>query len=388
MKLFKNVLNGIKPHFEQGGKLEKLYPAYDAFETFLFVPDHTSQSGSHIHDAIDLKRTMFSVIIALLPALIFGMWNIGYQHFTAIGVEPQLMDAFLYGALRVLPMIVVSYGVGLGIEFAFAISRGHSVNEGYLVTGLLIPMIMPADLPLWMLAISVAFAVVIGKEVFGGTGMNILNPALTARAFLYFAYPTVMSGDKVWVSLNNQMPVDGYSGATALSDAYNGLVDKVPSLLESFIGTIPGSASETSALLILVGAAYLIATGIGSWRVIISGIVGGIVMGMIFNYFSASIESTNYLLKINPIHQICLGGFLFGVVFMATDPVSAAQTNTGKWIYGFLIGLLGILIRVVNPAYPEGIMMAILFMNVMAPLIDHYVVAANVNRRMKRVKTA
>tara|TARA_B110000977_G_scaffold114150_1_gene147672 strand:+ start:932 stop:2098 length:1167 start_codon:yes stop_codon:yes gene_type:complete len=388
MKLFKNVLNGIKPHFEQGGKLEKLYPAYDAFETFLFVPDHTSQSGSHIHDAIDLKRTMFSVIIALLPALIFGMWNIGYQHFTAIGVEPQLMDSFLYGALRVLPMIVVSYGVGLGIEFAFAISRGHSVNEGYLVTGLLIPMIMPADLPLWMLAISVAFAVVIGKEVFGGTGMNILNPALTARAFLYFAYPTVMSGDKVWVSLNNQMPVDGYSGATALSDAYNGLVDKVPSLLESFIGTIPGSASETSALLILVGAAYLIATGIGSWRVIISGIVGGIVMGMIFNYFSASIESTNYLLKINPIHQICLGGFLFGVVFMATDPVSAAQTNTGKWIYGFLIGLLGILIRVVNPAYPEGIMMAILFMNVMAPLIDHYVVAANVNRRMKRVKTA
>lgn len=388
MKLFKNVLNGIKPHFEQGGKLEKLYPAYDAFETFLFVPDHTSQSGSHIHDAIDLKRTMFSVIIALLPALIFGMWNIGYQHFTAIGVEAQLMDAFLYGALRVLPMIVVSYGVGLGIEFAFAISRGHSVNEGYLVTGLLIPMIMPADLPLWMLAISVAFAVVIGKEVFGGTGMNILNPALTARAFLYFAYPTVMSGDKVWVSLNNQMPVDGYSGATALSDAYNGLVDKVPSLLESFIGTIPGSASETSALLILVGAAYLIATGIGSWRVIISGIVGGIVMGMIFNYFSASIESTNYLLKINPIHQICLGGFLFGVVFMATDPVSAAQTNTGKWIYGFLIGLLGILIRVVNPAYPEGIMMAILFMNVMAPLIDHYVVAANINRRMKRVKTA
>ena len=388
MKLFKNVLNGIKPHFEQGGKLEKLYPAYDAFETFLFVPDHTSKSGSHIHDAIDLKRTMFSVIIALLPALIFGMWNIGYQHFTAIGVEPQLMDSFLYGALRVLPMIVVSYGVGSGIEFAFAISRGHSVNEGYLVTGLLIPMIMPADLPLWMLAISVAFAVVIGKEVFGGTGMNILNPALTARAFLYFAYPTVMSGDKVWVSLNNQMPVDGYSGATALSDAYNGLVHKVPSLLESFIGTIPGSASETSALLILVGAAYLIATGIGSWRVIISGIVGGIVMGMIFNYFSASIESTNYLLKINPIHQICLGGFLFGVVFMATDPVSAAQTNTGKWIYGFLIGLLGILIRVVNPAYPEGIMMAILFMNVMAPLIDHYVVAANINRRMKRVKTA
>jgi len=389
MKLFKNILNSVKPHFVEGGKLEKLYPAYDAFETFLFVPDHTSHSGGHIRDAIDLKRTMFSVILALLPALIFGMWNIGYQHFIAIGItEPVMMEAFIYGAIKVLPMIVVSYGVGLGIEFGFAISRGHSVNEGYLVTGLLIPMIMPADLPLWMLAISVAFAVVIGKEVFGGTGMNIMNPALTARAFLYFAYPTVMSGDKVWVSLNDQIPVDGYSGATALSNAYNGLVDQVPSLLESFIGTIPGSASETSALLILVGAVYLIATGIGSWRVILSGILGGIVMGLIFNYFSGSIESTNYLLKMNPIHQICLGGFLFGVVFMATDPVSAAQTNTGKWIYGFLVGLLGILIRVVNPAYPEGIMMAILFMNIMAPLIDHYVVSANINRRMKRVKTA
>ena len=389
MKLFKNILNSVKPHFEKGGKLEKLYPAYDAFETFLFVPDHTSQSGSHIHDAIDLKRTMFSVILALLPVLIFGMWNIGYQHFIALGnMQPDTIEAFIYGAVKVLPMIIVSYGVGLGIEFAFAISRGHSVNEGYLVTGLLIPMIMPADLPLWMLAISVAFAVVIGKEDLGGTGMNIMNPALTARAFLYFAYPTVMSGDKVWVSLNNEVAVDGYSGATALSNAYNGLVEKVPSLLESFVGNIPGSVSETSALLILLGAIYLIATGIGSWRIILSGIVGGIVMGIIFNYFSSSIESTNYLLSINPIHQICLGGFLFGVVFMGTDPVSAAQTNRGKWIYGFLIGLLGILIRVVNPAYPEGIMMAILFMNIMAPLIDHYVVAANIKRRMKRVKTA
>ena len=282
MKLFKNILNSVKPHFTEGGKLEKLYPAYDAFETFLFVPDHTSQSGTHIHDAIDLKRTMFSVIIALIPCLLFGMWNIGYQHFIALGqTHPDWLDAFIYGAWRVLPMVIVSYGVGLGIEFAFAISRGHSVNEGYLVTGLLIPMIMPADLPLWMLATAVAFAVVIGKEVFGGTGMNILNPALTARAFLYFAYPTELSGDKVWVSL----------------------------------------------------------------------------------------------------------GFLFGVVFMATDPVSASQTTKGKWIYGFLVGLLGILIRVVNPAYPEGIMMAILFMNVMAPLIDHYVVSANINRRMKRLKT-
>ena len=388
MKLFKNILNSVKPHFTEGGKLEKLYPAYDAFETFLFVPDHTSQSGTHIHDAIDLKRTMFSVIIALIPCLLFGMWNIGYQHFIALGqTHPDWLDAFIYGAWRVLPMVIVSYGVGLGIEFAFALSRGHSVNEGYLVTGLLIPMIMPADLPLWMLATAVAFAVIIGKEVFGGTGMNILNPALTARAFLYFAYPTELSGDKVWVSLSDKIPVDGYSGATALSDAYNGLINKIPSLLESFIGTIPGSASETSALLILIGAAYLIISGVGSWRIIISGILGGLFMSMVFNYFSANIETTNYLLKINPLHQICLGGFLFGVVFMATDPVSASQTTMGKWIYGFLVGLLGILIRVVNPAYPEGIMMAILFMNVMAPLIDHYVVSANINRRMKRLKT-
>ena len=388
MKLFKNILNSVKPHFTEGGKLEKLYPAYDAFETFLFVPDHTSQSGTHIHDAIDLKRTMFSVIIALIPCLLFGMWNIGYQHFIALGqTHPDWLDAFIYGAWRVLPMVIVSYGVGLGIEFAFAISRGHSVNEGYLVTGLLIPMIMPADLPLWMLATAVAFAVVIGKEVFGGTGMNILNPALTARAFLYFAYPTELSGDKVWLSLNDKIPVDGYSGATALSDAYNGLINKIPSLLESFIGTIPGSASETSALLILIGAAYLIISGVGSWRIIISGILGGLFMSIVFNYFSANIETTNYLFKINPFHQICLGGFLFGVVFMATDPVSASQTTKGKWIYGFLVGLLGILIRVVNPAYPEGIMMAILFMNVMAPLIDHYVVSANINRRMKRLKT-
>jgi len=388
MKLFKNILNSVKPHFTEGGKLEKLYPAYDAFETFLFVPDHTSQSGTHIHDAIDLKRTMFSVIIALIPCLLFGMWNIGYQHFIALGeTHPDWLDAFIYGAWRVLPMVIVSYGVGLGIEFAFAISRGHSVNEGYLVTGLLIPMIMPADLPLWMLATAVAFAVIVGKEVFGGTGMNILNPALTARAFLYFAYPTELSGDKVWISLNDKIPVDGYSGATALSDAYNGLVSKIPSFLESFIGIIPGSASETSALLILVGATYLIVSGVGSWRIIISGILGGLFMSLVFNYFSANIETTNYLFKINPFHQICLGGFLFGVVFMATDPVSASQTIMGKWIYGFLVGLLGILIRVVNPAYPEGIMMAILFMNVMAPLIDHYVVSANINRRMKRLKT-
>ena len=384
MKLFKNILNSVKPHFEKGGKLEKLYPAYDAFETFLFVPDHTSHSGAHMRDAIDLKRTMFTVVLALIPALIFGMWNVGYQHFLALGLtEPDCVESLIYGAIKVLPMIAVSYGVGLGIEFAFAISRGHSVNEGYLVTGLLIPMIMPADLPLWMLAVAVVFAVVIGKEVFGGTGMNILNPALTARAFLFFAYPTMMSGDKVWISLGGEKAVDGFSGATPLANAIEGGVNAIPSIMESFIGIIPGSIAETSGLAILIGAALLLISGIASWRVMTGMFLGGYAMGLIFNAFAV-----NPFMEVPAIQQIVLGGFLFGMVFMATDPVSAAQTNKGKWIYGFLTGLLAILIRVVNPAYPEGVMMAILFMNVMAPLVDHYVVAANISRRMKRVKTA
>ena len=386
MKIFKNILNSVKPHFEKGGKLEKLYPAYDAFETFLFVPDHTSHSGGHIRDAIDLKRTMFTVVLALIPALIFGMWNVGYQHFLALGLtNPDCIESLIYGATKVLPMIAVSYGVGLGIEFAFAISRGHSVNEGYLVTGLLIPMIMPADLPLWMLAVAVVFAVVIGKEVFGGTGMNILNPALTARAFLFFAYPTMMSGDKVWISLGGEQAVDGFSGATPLANAIEGGVNAIPSIMDSFIGIIPGSVAETSGLAILLGAILLLISGIASWRIMLSMFLGGYTMGLIFNGFADSAE--NLYMAVPAIHQIVMGGFLFGMVFMATDPVSAAQTNTGKWIYGFLTGLLCILIRVVNPAYPEGVMMAILFMNVMAPLVDHYVVSANINRRMKRLKT-
>jgi len=384
MKLFKNILNSVKPHFEKGGKLEKLHPAYDAFATLLFVPDHTSHTGAHMRDAIDLKRTMFTVVLALLPALIFGMWNVGYQHFLALGLtEPDCVESLIYGAIKVLPMIAVSYGVGLGIEFAFAISRGHSVNEGYLVTGLLIPMIMPADLPLWMLAVAVVFAVVIGKEVFGGTGMNILNPALTARAFLFFAYPTMMSGDKVWISLGGENAVDGFSGATPLANAIEGGVNAIPSIMESFIGIIPGSVAETSGLAILIGAALLLISGIASWRVMTGMFLGGYAMGLIFNAFAV-----NLFMEVPAIQQIVMGGFLFGMVFMATDPVSAAQTNKGKWIYGFLTGLLAILIRVVNPAYPEGVMMAILFMNVMAPLVDHYVVAANIKRRMKRVKTA
>ena len=380
MKLFKNILESVKPHFVEGGKLEKMYPAYDAFETFLFVPDHTTHAGSHIRDAIDLKRTMITVVLALMPALFFGMWNVGQLHFTAIGESFTLMSAFTFGALKMLPLIIVSYAVGLGIEFAFAISRGHSVNEGYLVTGMLIPMVMPIDVPLWMLAVSVVFAVIIGKEVFGGTGMNIMNPALTARAFLFFAYPSFMSGDKVWVNTDGGA-VDGFSGATPLAD----LAANIPldmSLIGSFFnGTIAGSVGETSFVAIMIGAVILLVTGIASWRTMISVFAGGFIMGLLFNLWGA-----NEFMNIPSYVHLLLGGFAFGAVFMATDPVTAAQTNTAKYIVGFLIGVLAILIRVFNPAYPEGMMLAILFMNVFAPLVDHYVVSANIKRRLKRVK--
>ena len=381
MKLFKNILESVKPHFIEGGKLEKMYPAYDAFETFLFVPDHTTHAGSHIRDAIDLKRTMITVVLALMPALFFGMWNVGQLHFTAIGEEFTLMTAFTFGALKMLPLIIVSYAVGLGIEFAFAISRGHSVNEGYLVTGMLIPMVMPIDVPLWMLAVSVVFAVIIGKEVFGGTGMNILNPALTARAFLFFAYPSFMSGDKVWINTADGTTIDGFSGATPLAD----LAANIPldmSLIGSFFnGTIAGSVGETSFVAIMLGAAILLITGIASWRTMLSVFAGGYAMGLLFNLWGA-----NEFMMIPSYVHLLLGGFAFGAVFMATDPVTAAQTNTAKYIVGFLIGVLAILIRVFNPAYPEGMMLAILFMNVFAPLVDHYVVSANIKRRLKRVK--
>lgn len=380
MKLFKNLLGAVKPHFEKGGKLEKLYPAYDAFETFLFVPDHTAKKGSHVRDAIDLKRTMITVVIAMLPALLFGMWNVGSQHFQAIGQEFELMDAFMFGFWKVLPLILVSYGVGLSIEFAFAISRGHSVNEGYLVTGMLIPLVMPVDVPLWMLAVSVIFAVIIGKEVFGGTGMNILNPALTARAFLFFAYPSFMSGDKVWINTGGEATVDGFSGATPLGDLAGG-TDSGYSMLEMFIGAMPGSVGETSTLAILIGAAILLISGIASWRVMLSVFAGGYVMGLLFNAWGM-----NDFMMLPAVEHLLLGGFAFGAVFMATDPVTAAQTNKGKYIYGFLIGLLAVLIRVFNPAYPEGMMLAILFMNVFAPLVDHYVLEGSIKRRLKRAK--
>ena len=376
MNFIRKNLDKIKKPFEKGGKLEKFYPAFDAFETFLFVPNHTTKSGSHIRDAVDLKRTMVTVIIALIPALLYGIYNTGYQYFIQTGLEFTFLDAFLHGLYKILPMIIVSYVVGLSIEFGFAVYRGHPVNEGYLVTGLLIPMIMPVDMPLWMLAISVIFAVLIGKEAFGGTGMNILNPALTARAFAFFAYPTYMSGDKVWVSEASN--IDAISGETILGALAGGQnIDY--SSMQMFWGSIPGSVAETSVLFVLIGAALLLYTGVGSWRIMLSSIIGASLVGFLFNLWGA-----NDLMSFEWYNHLIVGGFAFGIVFMATDPVSAAQTQRGKWIYGFLIGALCILIRVFNPAYPEGVMLAILLMNVFAPTIDHYVIQSNINKRKKR----
>jgi Na+-transporting NADH:ubiquinone oxidoreductase subunit B len=376
MNAIRKQFDKIKRPFEKGQKLEKFAPAINAFETFLFVPNHTTYKGAHIRDAVDLKRTMVTVILALVPALIYGIYNTGYQHFIQIGTEFTFWEALLHGAWKIVPMIVVSYVVGLSIEFAFAVYRGHEVNEGYLVTGLLIPMIMPVDIPLWMVAISVAFAVLIAKEAFGGTGMNILNPALTARAFAFFAYPTYMSGNKVWVS--EASSVDGISGETILGTlASGGEVNY--SFFEMFGGAIPGSIAETSTLWIAVGALILIFTGIGSWRIMAGGILGAALMGFLFNLWSA-----NALMSFSWVNHLVVGGFAFGIVFMATDPVSAAQTTKGKWIYGILVGIFCIMIRVFNPAYPEGVMLAILLMNVFAPTIDHYVVNANINKRRKR----
>ena len=403
----------VEPHFEEGGKFAKLHPLYDGFATLAFTPGHTNKKGVHVRDGIDLKRTMFLVIVALLPCLIFGMWNTGHQHYLAMG-EAQAtshIDKLLYGLWILAPLLLVSYGVGLAVEFAFCIIKKHSIQEGFLVSGMLIPLIMPADVPLWMVAVGTIFAVIIGKEVFGGTGMNILNVALTMRAFLFFAYPTKMSGDKVWVPVEEGKAVDGFSGATPLGDAastieannqmiaakeagdvdlankaqakIDGALDRLPELDQMLMGDYMGSIGETSVYAIGIGALILLFTGIGSWRVMFSMILGGLTMGWIFNA-----AAVNPFMEIPAHEQILIGGFMFGTVFMATDPVTAAQTNTGKWIYGFFSGFFAIMIRVFNPAYPEGVMMAILFMNVMAPLIDHYVIAANIKRRMKRAKLA
>lgn len=385
MKALRNIIDKWKPQFSEGGKLHKLGSTFEAFETFLFVPNKTTFKGSHIRDAIDLKRTMSVVIISLLPALLFGIWNTGYQHFLSIGVQAGFWQNIGFGLLKVLPIIIVAYVSGLGVEFAFAQFRGHEVNEGYLVSGMLIPLVMPADIPLWMVAVASIFAVVIGKEAFGGTGMNVFNPALLARAFIFFAYPAQITGDKIWTAgLTKATTVaDGFSGATPLSYAAANASDKIASLQDLFFGFIPGSIGETSKLAILIGAAILIITGIGSWRIIVSGLLGGVVMTLIFNTFAL-----NEYMKIDPLTQIMMGSFLFGMVFMATDPVTAAQTNRGKWIYGFLAGFFAIMVRVFNPAYPEGTMLAILLMNTFAPLIDHYVIEANIKKRLKRAKVA
>ena len=395
MKALRNYLDKIKPNFEEGGKLAMFRSVFDGFETFLFVPNETSKSGVHIHDSIDSKRTMTVVIIALLPALLFGMYNVGYQHNLAIGSDPGFLMTFIYGFLAVLPKIIVSYVVGLGIEFTVAQWRNEEIQEGFLVSGILIPMIVPVDTPLWMIAVATAFAVIFAKEVFGGTGYNIFNVALVTRAFLFFAYPAAMSGDQVWVrtadtfGLGAGQVVDGFSGATPLGqiataslDSFQGVENTIGqpiSTCDYFFGLIPGSIGETSVLAILIGAVILLITGIASWKTMGSIFVGGAVMALIFNAIGSTVSMT-----VCPIDHWCLGGFAFGAVFMATDPVTSARTETGKYIYGFLVGAMAVIIRVLNPGYPEGMMLAILLMNVFAPLIDYYVVEANISRRLKR----
>ena len=392
MKSILNFVEKIKPTFSKGGKLGFLHSTFDAFETFLFVPNTVTKSGSHIRDCVDLKRVMTVVIISLMPALAFGIWNVGEQHSLAFGLDMSFIEKVWFGLLKVLPLIIVSYVVGLGIEFISAQLRGHEVNEGYLVSGMIIPLIMPVDVPLWILALAVAFAVIIGKEVFGGTGMNIWNPALIARAFVFFAYPSQISGDTIWVEglntakANAMQVVDGFSGATPLGQAANGIVDFTTttgeplSALQAFIGVMPGSIGETSTIAILIGAAILIWTGVASWKIMVSCVAGALGVGLLINGFAA--EGT--FAAVPAYWHLILGGFAFGAVFMATDPVTSAQTEKGKWIYGFLVGALAVIIRLFNPGYPEGMMLAILLMNTFAPLIDYYVVEGNIKKRIKR----
>ncbi|SMD43136.1 Na+-transporting NADH:ubiquinone oxidoreductase subunit B [Aquiflexum balticum DSM 16537] len=397
MKVLQNLFDNLKPNFEKGGKWEKFHTLYEGHRTIAFAPDLTTgPKGTQIKDAVDLKRVMITVVIAMIPALIFGILNVGHQHFLMSGEEATWLDKAMIGAISVLPILIVSYAVGLGTEFTFCVIRNHPISEGYLVTGMLIALVMPPAVPLWQVALATIFAVVIGKEVFGGTGMNILNVAMTARAFLYFAYPAQISGDQVWTYMGDKTPIDGFSGATALAVAYNAGVEGEPvtkalaehntvlgdgmfSFSNLFMGWIPGSIGETSTLMALIGAVILIGTGVASWKIIVSGFAGAYLMGLVLNIFAV-----NEFMAMAPEYHLVMGGLAFGVVFMATDPVSAAQTETGKWIYGLLIGVLTVIIRVTNPAYPEGIMLAVLFLNVFAPLIDYYVVKANKNRRLQR----
>ena len=380
----RKLVDKIKPTFEKGGKLGFLHSTFDAFETFLFVPNTVTKTGSHVRDCVDLKRVMIMVVLALVPAMLFGIWNVGYQHSEAFGLDWGFWPIVGHGLLKVLPLYIVAYVVGLAIEFVSAQIKGHEVNEGYLVSGMLIPLIVPVDVPLWMLAVAVAFAVIIGKEVFGGTGMNIWNPALLTRAFLFFSYPSNMSGDIVWVSglgAEGAQIVDGFTGATPLASAsIEGLQASGYSVCDMIIGTIPGSVGETSVIAILLGAALLLWTGVASWKIMFSSILGGLAIGYL-GYALGSTDLPGY-------YQLIMGGFLFGTVFMATDPVTSAQTEKGKWIYGFLVGALAVVVRIWNPGYPEGMMLAILLMNTFAPLIDHYVIEGSIKRRNKKVKTA
>ena len=369
----RKFIDKIKPNFEEGGKLYCFHSFFDAMETFFYVPNKVTINGSHVRDAVDMKRNMIYVLIALIPCFLFGTWNIGFQHFSSHGEVATLMQNFGYGLMKILPLYIVSYVVGLGIEIIFAQVRKEEVNEGFFVTGFLIPLIMPADVPLWMLAIAVAFAVIIGKEVFGGSGMNVVNPALLARAFMFFSYPSQMSGDGIWIAEKG----DAISGATPLGTLLNGGgVEQLPSMMEMFIGTIPGSVGETSKIAILLGALFLIVTGVASLRIILSTFVGAAAVGLLFTAIGVS--------EVPFYYHFLMGGFMFGAIFMATDPVTAAQTNCGKIIYGFLIGAMAVLIRVANPGYPEGMMLAILLLNVFAPLIDYCVVAMNISKRKKR----
>ena len=401
MKALRKYLDKIKPNFEEGGKLHWLHSTFDAFETFLFVPNSTSRSGVHIHDARDSKRTMTIVIVALIPALLMGMYSVGLHHYMALGQEASILTKFIYGFLAVLPQIVVSYVVGLGIEFIVAQIRKEEVAEGFLVTGILIPMIVPVDTPLWMIAVATAFAVIFAKEVFGGTGYNIFNVALVTRAFLFFSYPSKMSGDQVWVrtadtfGMGKGTVIDGFSGATPLGQlattgagsfgefTFQGITGQPLSISDMFFGFIPGSIGEVSTFAILLGAILLVMTGVGSWKTMLSVFLGGAVAVVLVNLFAQ-----NAIMEMPVQYHFLLGGFAFGAVFMATDPVTSARTEKGKWIYGFLIGLLAITIRVFNPGYPEGMMLAILFMNAFAPLIDFYVIDGNIKRRLKRATPA
>lgn len=385
--MIKKFFDAIRPHFEPGGKLQSLRSVYDGMETFALVPNATSKSGVSVHDSVDSKRIMSFVVIALIPAMLMGMFNIGYQNYTHANVEASFFTMFLYGFAVMIPKIVVSYAVGLGIEFVVAQWKNEEIQEGYLVSGMLIPLVVPVGTPLWMLAVAVAFSVIFAKEIFGGTGMNIFNPALVARAFLFFAWPTKMSGDAVWVStekfmgLGNQL-ADGFTAATPLGQA--GAGHPITSTFSDMLtGFMPGSIGETSFIAIMIGAAILLWTRIASWRIMLSVFAGGAIVAALFNAFGAA---DNAVAHLGVAQHLCLGGFAFGAVFMATDPVTSARTETGKYIYGFIIGALAITIRVLNPGYPEGMMLAILFMNMFAPLIDYFVVQRNINKRLARVK--